>query len=169
MQTIAIISDTHGNRELMDSVISFINTIHRADTLFHLGDSYADGIYMKEQLSIESIVVPGIYCDEYGDIHIPNIVEQEICGRKTALVHSVGDCKQLKAFDVVFCGHSHIPDITEEDGTLIINPGHLKEDISKGRACSYGLLKTEDTKLIFEWYHPCEKPVLCRREILETI
>ena len=169
MQTIAVISDTHGNRGLMDKVISFIKSIHRADAMFHLGDSYADGIYMKEQLSIKSIVVPGIYCDEYGDIHIPNVAEEEICGKQTALVHCLKDCKELKDYDIVFCGHTHIPDIAEKDGTLIINPGHLKEEFSKGRAYSYGLLKIKDSKLIFEWYHPCETPILCRREVLEGL
>ena len=167
MNNIVVISDTHGNRKMMDKVVSFVNTVHSADMMFHLGDSYADGIYMKEKLSIESIVVPGIYCDEYSDMHIPNIAEEEICGKKTALVHSVGDCKELNDYDVVLCGHTHIPDIEEKNGAFIINPGHLKEDVSIGRAFSYGLLRIEASKLVFEWYHPYETPILCRRETLE--
>ena len=169
MNTIAVISDTHGNRELMDKVISFIKNVHNADMMFHLGDSYADGVYMQDKLGITSFIVPGIYCDEYTDTHIPNVAEENICGKKVGLVHSMKDCKDLGGYDIICCGHTHIPALEEHNGTFIINPGHLKENNSKGRAYSYSVLKKNDSGIILEWYHPCEAPILCRREILESI
>lgn len=166
MEKVAVISDTHGNREMMDRVISFIREVHDADMMFHLGDSYKDGLYMQQRLDIECRIVPGIYCDEYGDPEIPSICEQEVCGKNILLVHDICDCKDPSCFDIVFCGHTHIADLEKREGARIINPGHLKEHVSKGRAYSYGILKKEgsEAEIIFEWYHPYEKPVLCRRE-----
>jgi predicted phosphodiesterase len=166
MKTIAVVSDTHGNRELMDRIIAFIQGHHGSDTVFHLGDSYTDGLYMNENMDIECRTVPGIYCDAYEDPEVPNIMEEDLFGKKCAFVHDISDCS-VTDYDVVFHRHTHIPSFKMEDGTFVINPGHLKEHVSKGMAYSYIILTYNGAFIECEWYHPDQTPILCRREQVE--
>lgn len=167
MKTAAVVSDTHGNMELMDKIIAFIQEHHGADIVFHLGDSYTDGLYMNGNMDIECRTVPGIYCDEYENPEVPNILEEDLFGKKSAFVHDITDCSCVSDYDIVFHGHTHIPALEMEEGTYVINPGHLKEHISKGTAYSYIVLTYNGAFIECEWYHPDERPVLCRKEQVE--
>lgn len=164
---IGIVSDTHGNGEYMEKVSGFLKEVHNVDLILHLGDSYGDGKTMLQQGEVEGVVVPGIYCDEYNEDTVDNIVTREYLGKRICCVHSIKDYRTVSdKHDIVFCGHTHIPSIEKSDNMYIINPGHLKEAVSKGYAPTYGILRQEEGKLIFEWYHPAEKPELCRKEVL---
>ena len=163
---IAVVSDTHGNTVYMDRVLGFIQDIHKVKLLLHLGDSYADGTYMLRESGLVGAVVPGIYCDEYHDSGFPNVIRQE-CGEWCLLmVHALKDYPGSGAeVNMVLYGHTHVAACENKAGIYYINPGHLKEEVSKGQAPSYGILDTGE-ETIFEWYHPYKQPVLCRREIL---
>ena len=78
---IGVISDTHGNTGYMERVCAFLTQIHKIDRIFHLGDSYKDGLRMCDSMSVEGVTVPGIYCEEYKGSETANVVVEECLDR----------------------------------------------------------------------------------------
>lgn len=138
---IGVISDTHGNRVLMQRIAAQILKLHRADLLLHLGDDYADG----EELSAGGFpvrYVPGLWCDEYGNGRTPKVLMDTYEGLTLAFAHaredlhkSAGHTAQLQCV-----GHTHQAAVVRQGKSLLINPGHLKSRTDRGQRASYAIV-----------------------------
>jgi uncharacterized protein len=149
MMMVAVVSDTHGNREGMLWLAQRLKSLG-VETLLHLGDDYQDlAVLASSGLEVQG--VPGLYCREYRDPGIPNRRVLELGGWQFLLTHTETrsgydrpedldpemSCYEV---DAVLFGHSHAPGIEERQGVAWINPGHLRERTDRGYPPSFALL-----------------------------
>ncbi len=134
---ILVISDTHGNMDLLSSVLE---ANIDCDMVIHLGDNYEDLDTFTSLLNgKENFKVPGIFHPQYksGKLEAEKLVEVE--GKKVLLVHSRRDITQIA--DIYLFGHSHEWELRNSKNGIFLNPGHLRMSEEKGREASYALLK----------------------------
>lgn len=136
---VAIVSDSH---DRIDHLLWAIEEAHKrgALRLFHCGDLISP--FMLLTLAKFKGPVDLIFGNNKGDVFLickllkdyPQInlhgdrAFLEIEGKRIALVHYPEVAEKLapsKAFDFIFCGHTHKFKIWEVAETLIINPGEL--------------------------------------------
>ncbi len=148
---IGVISDTHGNTKLMDSVCNYMIETEQVKTIYHLGDNYEDGEYLIS-IGFPVKVVPGLWCDQFHDWKTPKVIIEEIKNIKIALAHtldlilkSAGKNCSIQCF-----GHTHTPLIKRENNKIYFNPGHLKKQIDRGTEASFGIIKFENDHIFFE-------------------
>jgi putative phosphoesterase len=153
---VGVVSDTHGNREGMLLLAERLKSLG-VQTLLHLGDDYRD-LETLIQAGLEVLGVPGLYCPEYRDPSIPNRQIVELGGLKFLLTHTEarsgydgpGDLDPEMAcyeVDAVLFGHSHTPRLSERQGVVWINPGHLRNRTDRGSPPSFALLHISPTEL----------------------
>ncbi len=153
---VAVVSDTHGNREGMLLLAERLRSLG-VQTLLHLGDDYQD-LATLAQAGLEVFGVPGLYCPEYRNPQIPNRLVTELGGLKFLLTHTQarsnydipGDpdpemtCYEV---DAVLFGHTHTPALEERQGIAWINPGHLRDRNDRGSSPTFALLHISDAEL----------------------
>lgn len=157
--TIGVVSDTHGNRDLLINAIHKMLEFGKIDLLVHLGDNYNDTEIIAEK-GVEHIKVPGVYCEAYKDPSIPNRLLEAFEGWRFLISHTdsshpldlPGDLKpesilRSHKVDVFLHGHSHRPRLEVVDGILLLNPGHLKQEDEKGIKPSFGLIEIDRNSL----------------------
>jgi len=141
---ILVVSDTHGRT---DSLHEIINT-GGFDTVFHLGDHAHDA---EGLMGVKLYSVRG-NCDRISDA--PESLAIELGGVRVLLTHGhrygvKSDPLRLiyaarEAGARVCCfGHTHFPEIFEENGVLFVNPGSLSLPPG-GYPPSYAVLSIED-------------------------
>lgn len=149
---IAVFSDTHGNTRGLRQAVADILAVEAVDLFIHLGDDYEDADVLEEY-EPGYLRVPGVFSGYYADKWVPNRLVEEFEGWRFLLSHTVDshandlpdDLKpeQLIAgsrVEVVLYGHTHRPDLTDKNGILFVNPGHLKTEDKKGHPASYAIL-----------------------------
>ncbi|MFL0253066.1 metallophosphoesterase [Clostridium neuense] len=127
---IAVMSDTHRNKHMIDKACSHIEN---ADVVIHLGDNVEDINEIRNKYSGEIISVTG-NCDFMTTDPLERI---EIIGGKKFFIthgHEYGvkynlnrlkyRAMEVKA-DIALFGHTHMPFIANELGILFINPGSV--------------------------------------------
>ena len=126
---IAVISDSHGNK---DSINKIKKKISNADVFLLLGDGTND-------FTGEVFAVRG-NCDITGKYPEEQILE--IQGKKIFICHGhrynvkygynsiYYRGKEIGA-DIVLFGHSHIPIIEEYDGIVLMNPGSISHGMGR--------------------------------------
>ncbi len=157
---VVVISDTHGNVGGLRNVAKGLVTGGRVDRFIHLGDDYRDAEVFDE-LGASYLRVPGVFSDHYVDRAVPNRLVQELGGWRFLLTHTrrshANDLRKdlkpeeliaQKKVDVVLFGHSHIPEISQQQGILFVNPGHLKDSDKKGYSASYAVLEVADDEIV---------------------
>lgn len=141
-----ILSDSHHYLSYMERYVEKF----RPDCVIHLGDYYPDGRELQLLCpGIPFYQVPG-NCDEYScDPFLPRVMTPTIGGVRFFLTHGHQHHVKSNLFSllrdarasgaqVVLYGHTHIPDLhQDEDGLLIMNPG------AAGFAGAAGLLEIE--------------------------
>ncbi len=158
---IGFVSDSHGDVKNLSKAFAFLRQCG-AEELVHLGDDYTDSEECGEDRVIR---VPGIYCVAYHIPEIPNRLIIERAGWRILLSHTreshpldgIDDAKpeeliQHHAVDIVLYGHTHVPDITREQGIIFGNPGHLKDDDKRGHPPTGGLLTLTEDRVVIEIY-----------------
>lgn len=143
---IGVVSDTHRNRECLDSVVNWLVNRHRIAMLYHLGDDYEDVIGISSR-GVEIAQVPGIYHTTYRDGSLEPKHLETVLGLRVVLVHSFEKditAEDKAVSDVILYGHTHRPEIKLEDGLLMMNPGHLKGTKDKNVDPSFGLLDIQE-------------------------
>jgi putative phosphoesterase len=157
MVRIGIVSDTHKHIANLSSAVDFLHQIG-ATTLIHLGDDYTD----VDEIALPDVIrVPGVFSDVYRDERIPNRIIKNIIGWRLLLSHTLashpndlpGDLRpedviRDRRADVVLFGHTHMPGITEEDGVIFINPGHLKNEDKRGFPPTFALVELSVKRMI---------------------
>ena len=149
----AVISDSHGFTDNVENLGRRL-IASGMKLAVHLGDNWEDAQAL-EALGLEIIRVPGVFHEVYQDESVPNRLLTELGGLKILLTHSRrphekdlpgdGDPAEIarrEKPDLVLFGHSHLPEISDEDGVLWVNPGHLKPEDKKGSPPSYALIDT---------------------------
>lgn len=127
---VAATSDTHGYRErIRESACD----LQQCDYILHAGDFYEDSQYIAAYTKRRVIAVVG-NCDHM----VLGPLEETVVlgGKRLCLTHGhlykvkqgtsllVRKAKSLGS-DIVIYGHTHYPNIFEEDGILFVNPGSL--------------------------------------------
>ncbi len=147
---IGVVSDTHRNRDLLNSVVEWLISKHHIVSLYHLGDDYQDVVELADR-GIDIIQVPGTYHPGYRDGSLAPKVTENVMGLQVMLVHSfekdvTEDDKTVA--DIILHGHTHRPEIILEDGHVWMNPGHLKGHKDKTVDSSFGLLEFQDRSVV---------------------
>jgi len=150
---LGLVSDTHGELEILREAGRKLEKEWQVDVIAHLGDDCKDVAALREVWHGEIIQVPGVFCEHYQNPAITNRILKEIEGCRILFTHTRSAHKndlpgdpnpeELAAkgeVDIVAFGHTHIPEVRWEGGVLWVNPGHLKEQDKKGYSPSFGLL-----------------------------
>jgi len=121
------------------------------DLVLHAGDFYRDAFNLTVGAKIPTRAVLG-NCDPPGEGPLELMLE--LSGKKILLVHGhafgyenrnakmLARAKDAGADAVVF-GHSHMAEITEEDGILLFNPGSISKPRDAGGP-SYGIMEIDE-------------------------
>lgn len=146
MLKILVVSDSHGNTELLHSVVSKNRS---CDLVVHLGDNTADGTeVMKDFPTVAFLTVSG-NCDMFSFSGTAN-TEGTFTAEERRIFYThghkynvnfgidylVAQAKMQKA-DIALYGHTHVNFAEEKSGVLVINPGSisLPRDSSGGTYC----------------------------------
>ncbi len=162
---VGVLSDTHGQLPAIQEVSRQLKEAG-VELVLHLGDDYQDVEWFLAE-GFKLIAVPGLYCPEYRQPQIPNLRLEEIGGVRFLLTHSpefnLSDLPAAQADrppQIVLYGHTHIPDLREQDGILWLNPGHLKDRDKRGHPPSYALVRLEPSRLTLQILRLADQAVL---------
>ena len=120
-----IVSDLHGSESGIELVKSAVKR-YKPIEIISAGDQCPDPF---EPLYSSLIAVRG-NCDrfyEYGSIPFPPLFRKmRIFGHRTVITHGdrlTTDDFDLKKGSVFISGHTHIPELEEQEGIYLLNPG----------------------------------------------
>lgn len=141
MTRIGVISDTHGNLDMMRSAAYALRDAHQTRHIIHLGDYYRDGALLRGD-GFTVWLVPGTMCPAYATDE--RILRETIEGHSIVCAHTPGDLARVAAgAALAMHGHTHAPYIERREATVWLNPGHLKSRLDRGHAPSYAVLDLE--------------------------
>ena len=144
MKKIVVISDSHGNKNLIDRIFNEV----KFDYLIHLGDGIEDlGTYIYDErvkvvrgncdffsnekyesfLFIENVLIFFTHGHEYGVKHTLNQLYKRIMGINTSLV---------------LYGHTHLPKTDIINNITFHNPGSLST--SRSSNTNYSIITIDD-------------------------
>ncbi len=132
MKTIVVISDTHGNRRLLDGLDGIFA---ENDIIVHLGDTSSDGNYIRGKYPDKTYVING-NCDpvRLGDnekvIAVEGVKIFACHGHaysvKSTLTKLAAKAKEAGC-SIALYGHTHRACETVIDGVTLLNPGAGKK------------------------------------------
>ena len=139
MKTIVVISDTHRNTAPLDKIAT---VLAECDLIVHLGDMASDARQIMRQYPEKTYVLAGNNDFFGGESEVILDVEGRrvfAChghryGVKSGTERLVRAAKE-KLCDIALYGHTHEPEIREEDGVLLINPGCMTRFSPKDTYC----------------------------------
>jgi len=140
---LGVMSDTHGNRALMERVARQLLGTHRAEILIHLGDDFDDAKALAAWVP-ELRMVPGLWCREYRDRSVPSVWVETFADVPVACAHADHDLPAHAAkARLAMHGHSHVAMVEERGRTIWLNPGHLKANVDRGQRASFATVSLE--------------------------
>lgn len=139
---VVIVSDTHRKNQSFFRVVE----AEQPDMVIHCGDSEGSEYALTEGVSCPVHLVMG-NCDSYS-MGLPKEMMVEIGPYMAWVVHGHTYCANLgsrvlkamaaeKGADIVFYGHTHIPEIELGGDVIAVNPGSLSYPRQAGRVPSY--------------------------------
>lgn len=164
--TILTISDSHGNSDILNSIVNEFGT--KSDALVFCGDGTQDFFNILTSLNTPPVValVHG-NCDEssmtikskssdFQQIKVPAAITFNAAGTNIMITHghifgvhygTAGLENHAKDTDasLILYGHTHVADITENNGFTLINPGSCTNP-RQGLPPSFALIKLEKNK-----------------------
>ena len=139
---IGLLSDTHGNVERTARAVAALKP-HRPEHVFHCGDIGSNAVLDELAAGFADPPVPVVgvlgNCDGWDGALVAPLPHVTVAGRvqatvlagqRSAVIHG-DDPRRLQAvidsgdYDLVFTGHTHVPEDTREGAVRIINPGAL--------------------------------------------
>ncbi len=146
---ILVISDSHGQHDNVDLAIER----EMPDRIFHLGDGDGCEEYIEAVGECPLEIVRG-NCDFYSDL--PAEVVMRVGEHVVMLTHGhyynvnygpdmLIDAAREKGADMVFYGHTHVPEIFYEEDLMVMNPGSISYPRQENRRPSYGVIEMEKT------------------------
>jgi putative phosphoesterase len=152
---ISVIADTHIKAPGKDLPQVAYEWIRKSDAVIHAGD-LVNSIILDRLNSC----VPAVYAvlgnNDYG-VKLPLFLEIQLENVPIAVIHDSGPrdgrrkrmLKQFPNARIVVYGHSHIPDCSDEDGLLLLNPGS-PTDKRRQPVHTMGLLRLNDGDFVAE-------------------
>lgn len=145
---ILVVSDTHNKHEYLDMAIEEV----QPDRIFHLGDGDGCEIYMEAVAGCPVEIVRG-NCDFASTL--PAEVVMRVGAHVVMLTHGhyyqvnygteeLIEAAREKGADVVMYGHTHVPEISEHHGILVINPGSISYPRQRGKEPSYAVVEVDE-------------------------
>lgn len=155
---IGFVGDTHDNLKAIEKAVSLFNESH-TDLVIFTGDLVSP--FAVEAFKDLECELKGVFGNNEGDKKTVNMKLEEInsqfssfleieFGEKSIAVYhgtdpSILDCiVRSKKYDIVASGHTHTPEITLEEGTIVINPGECCGYLSS--VPTVAMLDTSDMK-----------------------
>lgn len=146
---ILIISDTHGRRDPLGSIIKAEKPF---DLLLHCGDVEGDEEIIAQAAGCPAKFVAGNN-DYFSDL--PGETEFRIGRYKVWMTHGhhyyvsmntvvLKQEARLKEADIVLYGHTHRPDIDIASDLIVINPGSLSYPRTPDRRPSYVIMELDE-------------------------
>jgi putative phosphoesterase len=135
MTRVAVISDTHLPRGARPLSQECIDVLASADLILHGGDvTEAAVLAMLRELKPLEAVYGNMDSEELRE-SLPKERVVEVGGARIGIVHIPGPAAGRSArlvarfpgCDAVVYGHTHVPEITREGSTWILNPGSPTE------------------------------------------
>ena len=130
MKKIIVVSDSHGNRQAIDSLDGIFS---ESDCIIHLGDTSSDGSYIRKNYPDKTVVING-NCDVFGLGEKEKIINVEgvnifachghMYSVKSTLSRLATRAKELGC-RIALYGHTHDAKEDEIDGVTLLNPGTL--------------------------------------------
>ena len=130
MTTVVIVSDSHGNRQALDSLDPLFA---ESDLIIHLGDTSSDGGYIRTKYPDKTEVING-NCDFVSVGEKEKILNIEgvkifcchghLYSVKSTLARLAKRAKELDC-RIALYGHTHDAKESETDGITLLNPGTL--------------------------------------------
>ncbi|MCC6144475.1 MAG: metallophosphoesterase family protein [Candidatus Hydrogenedentes bacterium] len=149
---IGVMSDTHGNRQLMHAVADRMVQQHHVELIYHLGDDYSDGQELA-MAGARVCLVPGLWCEEYQDWRVPNSRVDEYQGVRIGCAHAQKDLRAIeRAADIVMCGHTHVAEVRQQGDSIWLNPGHLKGPMDRNETPSYAVISLVEDAIFVAVY-----------------
>lgn len=145
-----VISDTHLTRSHILPE-SFVHKVGREDIILHLGDMVSFEVmeYLQTLCQVEAVRGNCDMPDVRRGLPLKKIIE--LGGKKFGLIHGQGGQSQTLQMvkeefagkvDVALFGHTHIPYLKRDNGTLYFNPGSLRD--GREGTNSFGILNLDD-------------------------
>ena len=146
---ILVVSDTHG---VLDGVKKAISQIGQPDLVIHLGDILRQDEKLKEMCGCPVKIVQG-NCDFHSENPMADIVE--FGNNRAFITHGHyyqvdwGIDRLCYAADGNNCnfamyGHTHEPEIVDNKGIMVLNPGSLTRPRQFNRKKSYIVIDVDD-------------------------
>jgi putative phosphoesterase len=161
MKKILVISDSHGDREILKDIRDCYK--NKVDLLFHNGDSELSA---NDELWQDFIVVGGNvdlagFKEEQLIIFDKDIIFQthgHCYGIKFDLEQLVSAAQQKRATIVLF-GHLHRISCEKRQGILFINPGSITQPRGLVQEKSYAILSLEKNLIKIQYYNRRHLPL----------
>jgi len=146
---LTVVSDTHGNWDLLSHALSLARAGGRVDAVLHLGDEHTDieGLVTQHEAAIG---VPGLQHPDYGSGKTPVSRVRQFDGLTVAMAHQPSDLPSLRdsAGPLLFLhGHTHSLAISVDPRGIRFNPGHLARPTDRGRPPSFGLVEISENRV----------------------
>jgi putative phosphoesterase len=145
---LGVMSDTHGNTRLMHSVADIMRGQLGASVIIHLGDDYSDAQEL-ERMGHSLWAVPGLWCDAYRGWRVPKARVEEVDGIRVAFAHDTRDVMLVSSdAHITLVGHTHAARIVQENGSIVMNPGHLRRETDRGERASFGIIRVDSERVV---------------------
>lgn len=148
---LGVVSDTHGDTYALEKVIKEFESV---DIAIHLGDNTEDAEILMESLKCKVVYVKG-NCDINSKDPLELIEEVEGVrilithghkyNVKSNLVGLLYRAQELEA-EIALFGHTHISEVSMEEGIWLINPGSVA--LPRDNHCSVAIIKIEGENII---------------------
>lgn len=127
MKTIVVLSDTHRNLAPLDKIS---RVLAECDYIIHLGDMVSDAREISKMYPEKTYIIAGNNDFYGGESEIVLDIEQRrifAChGHRYGVKRGTADLVKAakdRECDIALYGHTHEPDVHEEEGVLVVNPG----------------------------------------------
>ncbi len=149
---ILVFSDSHGKT---NGLINVMNRI-KPDMFLHLGDCYSDA--EEVHLLFENIDYAFVNgnCDIYNESRLERVIH--VGGKIMYMTHGhIVDLSKKGALvskaaaynpDIILHGHTHVPHISNENGTIIMNPGSASRNRQLSSEPTFGLIEIINCNII---------------------
>ncbi len=149
---VSVISDTHVPNRAKDLPAKAYEVIDGSDLLIHAGDMLSKEFLDRLE---KRVTVSAVRGNNDVDLELPETLELMLDDVSVAVIHDSGSSKgrrerlkkQFPKARIVIYGHSHVPECSDTDGLLLLNPGS-PTDKRRQPYFTMALIELKDKELI---------------------
>ena len=155
MKTLVILSDTHRNLQPLEKIAT---VLAECDYIIHLGDMASNANDLLRAYPEKTYILPGNN-DFFGGL--PDELVLEVENRRLFACHGhrygvksgterLAEAAKARGCDIALYGHTHVADVHEENGVLLINPGCMTRYSPRQSYCYLVIEKQKAVATIVE-------------------